>query len=101
MDNQMPPKTTSLIQSIPMSGVWHSLHGIHAPMKAQARRVPPQVSTKQGPTKTSKFTLQGSQVICIIPSKSHLIQEPSKSVHQIFPFKSNKCSKTIKVLTHT
>jgi hypothetical protein len=38
-------------------------------MKAQERLVPPEMSTKQGPAKTSKYTLQGFQVKHIMASK--------------------------------
>jgi hypothetical protein len=54
---------------LPRCGSWHPICGIQAPMKAQARLVPPKTSIKQGPAKTSEFSLQGSQVKCIMPSK--------------------------------
>jgi hypothetical protein len=65
----LPPKATSIICQLPRCGSWHPLCGLQAPMKAQARLVPPKTSIKQGPAKTNECALQGSQVKCIMPSK--------------------------------
>jgi hypothetical protein len=54
-----------------------------------------QTFTCQGPTKTNKYTLQGSTSHNIMPSKPYLIKEPPKHVHQIPPFQNKQMLKDL------
>jgi hypothetical protein len=87
-----PPKASYLdLACGPLeSNLWASI-----PMEAQARLVPPKMSTKQGPTKQMGTPSKDIKSKCHGKLKPHIINKAPKHVHQNYLIKLNMCSKAL------